>query len=147
MNTTTATSLLIILFSILIVIISIILSYKKVKPTLKNLNNLNNDLNQVINRYKKEGDRLVHKTNDLIDGTTALQENIDVKSTQIEFFSDRQHEFQESLLYLKNHSTEYSKGISKNLVDEVKEDGPTIVETFKRTFKKTFNKQKFRYKK
>jgi hypothetical protein len=59
-------------------------------------------------------------------------------------FMDEQGQFQSSLRYLQSHAGEYAKGISSNVVDELKEDGPKIKETFKRAFKKTAQKQKAR---
>lgn len=147
MKTGAIISISIILASILLIIIISSLTYKKIKPTINNMNNLSEDLNQKINSYTKDGENLNQKVAALNQKANTLQSNLEQKSAQFQDFAETQEQFQDSLLYLKNHSGEYTKGISSNLKEEIKEDGPKITETFKRTFKKTFKKQKLRYQK
>ena len=132
-------------FSILLLIVVGVLSYRQMKPTLKNLNQLEATFEQKKQFYKRESQYLNDEIEKLTIDANALKENIDIKSINFQYFSRKQNEFQNSLLYLKNHSGEYSKGIAQNVKREIKEDGPKVLDIFKRAFKKTIRKQKTRY--
>ena len=95
--------------------------------------------------YTRESQHL----NERITLLTQRVEGIQTKEVKMVYFEDFMDEgqFQSSLRYLQSHAGEYTKGISSNIVNEVKEDGPQIIKTFKRAFKKTAQKQKMRYQK
>lgn len=132
--------------SLLAVMIVGFISYKKMKPTIKNLKNLNTKLQQKTQFYNRESQHLNNRVKELSLEATNLQQEVAVKSIYIQDFTDRQGEFQSSLRYLQEHAGEYSKGIAMNVKNEVQEDGPKMMEVFKRAFKKTAQKQKQRFK-
>jgi len=147
MSTGTLIAISIVVISILLIIIVGFMTYKKVKPTLKNIDNLNELINQKTNYYTREGQHLNERMTLLTQRIEGIQSEAEVKMIYFEDFMDEQGKFQSSLRYLQSHAGEYTKGISSNVVNELKEDGTKIMETFKRAFKKTAQKQKYRYQK
>lgn len=147
MNTGTIIALVIIVVSLLMVIIVGAVTYKKIQPALKNINDTNEVVTQKIKYFTREGNHITERLNHLNKRIEILQEEVEIKSVQFEDLTNEQGKFQTSLRYLQSHAGEYTSGISSNLKDEIKEDGPKIWETFKRATKKTAQKQKTRYKK
>lgn len=123
-----------------------IISYNQMKPTLRNFKNLDERIQQKTKFYSRESEHLNNRITDLQQDFTSLQRELDLKSIHFQDFADKQGNFQQSIRYLQDHAGEYSQGITKNLKNEIKEEGPKILESFKRAFKKTINKQKIRYK-
>ena len=135
----------IIVFSILLLVIVATISYGQMKPTFKNIEQLKATIEQKKQFYNRESQYLTKKANKLNGEVHFLQKNLDNKKINIQYFSQTQEKLQDSLLYLKDHLGDYSKGIAKNFTSEIKEDGPKIIKVLKRSFKKTFRKQKERY--
>lgn len=147
MSTASIIAVSIVVISILALIIVGFITYKKIKPTLKNVNHLNEVINQKTNYFTRESQHLNERITLLTERVEGIQSEAEVKMVYFEDFMDEKGEFQSSLRYLQSHAGEYTKGISSNIINEVKEDGPQIIETFKRAFKKTAQKQKMRYQK
>ncbi len=145
MNTGTILAIAIVVLSIIIVIVVAFITKKQVEPTLNNIKDLNELITQKQKVYTREGEHLNEKVTDLTDRVELMQKDVEEKSVHFQDFIDEQGQFQTSLRYLKDHAGEYAGGISTNIKNELKEDGPKIVETFKRAFKKTAEKQKVRY--
>lgn len=145
MSTGTIIAISIVIISILLLIIVGVLTRKKIAPTLKNIKDLNEVISQKSNYYTREGNHLNERVSTLTERVENIQTEVEVKMVHFEDFTNEQGQFQSSIRCLKDHAGEYSKGISSNVVDEVKEDGPKIAETFKRAFKKTAEKTKLRY--
>ncbi len=137
----------IIALSFVLIIVTAILTYKKVQPTLQEIKELNDTINQKKNMYTQDVDHITDRVNEINQKAQFIQQNAEIKTKHFQDLMDEQGQFQNSLNYLKGHAGEYSSGIASNIKDELKEDGPKIVETFKRAFKKTAQKQKVRYKK
>lgn len=144
MSTGTIIAIAIVVISILVIIGVGFSAYKKAKPTLKNINDLKEDIDQKTKYYTREGEHLNEQVASLTQRVEGIQSEVEVKMIHFDDFMDEQGQFQSSLRYLQSHAGEYAKGISSNVVDELKEDGPKIKETFKRAFKKTAQKQKAR---
>lgn len=147
MNTGTIIALVIVAVSLLMLIIVGAVTYKKVQPVLKNINDTNEVITQKIEYFTREGNHITDRINRLNQRIKLLQEEVEVKSIQFENLTNEQGQFQTSLRYLQNHAGDYASGISSNVKDELQEDGPKIWKTFKRATKKTVQKQKIRFKK
>lgn len=147
MNTGTIIALVIVAVSLLMLIIVGAVTYKKVQPVLKNINDMNEVITQKIEYFTREGNHITDRINRLNQRIKLLQEEVEVKSIQFENLTNEQGQFQTSLRYLQNHAGDYASGISSNVKDELQEDGPKIWKTFKRATKKTVQKQKIRFKK
>lgn len=138
-------SISIVVVSILMLVIVGFVSYNQIKPTMANVKDLNELLDQKKNYYTRESQHLNERVTLLNTRVELLQEEAEIKSVSFKDFSNEQGQFQTSIRYLQGHATDYAKGISTNVKDEIKQDGPKIKETFKRAFKKTFQKQKARH--
>lgn len=147
MNTGTIIALVIVAVSLLMLIFVGAVTYKKVQPVLKNINDMNEVITQKIEYFTREGNHITDRINRLNQRIKLLQEEVEVKSIQFENLTNEQGQFQTSLRYLQNHAGDYASGISSNVKDELQEDGPKIWKTFKRATKKTVQKQKIRFKK
>lgn len=147
MNTGTIVALVLVAISLLMVLIVGAVTYSKTKPALKNIKETSEVVNHKIEYFTREGNHLMERINLLNERVELLQGEVEVKSAQFKDFTNEQGKFQTSLRYLQSHAGEYASGISSNLKDEIKEDGPKVWETFKRAFKKTTQKQKIRYQK
>lgn len=147
MSTGTIIAISIVVISILLLIVVGIVTRKKIAPTLSNIKELNEVISQKSNYYTRESEHINERVTTLTNRVDDLQTDVEIKMVHLEDFTNEQGQFQSSVRYLKDHAGEYGKGISSNVVDEVKEDGPKIAETFKRAFKKTVDKQKLRYQK
>lgn len=144
MSTGTIIAIAIVVVSLLIIIVAGFMSYRKMKPTLENLNDLNETINQKKEFYTRESQHLNERVTSLTQRVEGIQSEVEVKKMHFEDFMDEKGQFQSSIRYLQSHAGDYAKGISGNVKDELKEDGPKIKETFKRAFKKTAEKQKAR---
>lgn len=147
MSTGTIVAISIVVISILLLIIVGIVTQKKLEPTLNNIKDLNEVVSQKSNYYTRESQHLNERVTNLTERVESLQSEVEIKMVHFKDFTNEQGQFQSSVRYLKDHAPEYAKGISSNVTDEIKEDGPKIAETFKRAFKKTAQKQKLRYQK
>lgn len=137
----------IIAFSFVLIIVAAFLTYKKVQPTLNEIKELNETINQKKEIYTRDVNHINERVNGINQRVQFIQKDAEVKAAHFQDLMDEQGQFQTSLGYLKDHAGEYASGISSNVKDEIKEDGPKIVETFKRAFKKTVQKQKVRFQK
>lgn len=137
----------IIVLSIILLVIAGIVTYKKVQPTLQEIQALKETINDKKEIYTRDINHINERVNGINQRFLLVQQDAEVKAEHFQDLMDEQGQFQHSLGYLKDHAGEYTKGISSNVKDELKEDGPKIMETFKRAFKKTAQKQKVRLKK
>lgn len=147
MSIGTIIALGIILISIIGIVAVAFITFNKVKPTLKNINETNQLITQKTNYFKREGEHLTQNIDHINHRVTYLQSEIEEKSVHFQDLADENGKFQTSVRFLKDHATDYAKGISSNVIEEIKEDGPKIGKIFKRAFKKTYAKQKARFKK
>lgn len=147
MSTGAIIALLIVLVSLILIVVVGIMSYNKAKPALENIKETSDEIDQKIQYFTREGEHLKDRIDLLTKRVENVQEEIEVKTVHFEDFTNEQGKFQTSLRYLQAHAGDYTSGISKNVKDELKEDGPKLAETFKRAFKKTASKQKVRYQK
>lgn len=145
MSTVTIIALAIVALSLILVVGVGIVSYSKAKPTLKNIQNTREVIDQKISYFTREGEHLKERVDLLNTRVQGVQKELEVKTHQFEDLTDEQGKFATSLRYLQSHAGEYASGISTNLKDELQEDGPKLAKTFKRAFKKTWGKQKVRY--
>lgn len=147
MNTGTIIALAIVALSLLMLVAVGLVTYNKTKPTLEKIKDTNEVVTQKINYFTREGEHITERVEHLNQRVTLLQDEVDEKSVYFKDLANENGKFQTSLRYLKGHAGEYSSGIGKNLKNEIQEDGPKLMETFKRAFKKTKDKQKVRYQK
>ncbi len=147
MSTATIISIAIVVLSLLLVIVIGFIAYRKAKPALENIQDTKEVVDQKVNYFTREGEHIKERVDLLTNRVEGVQKEIEVKSLQFEDLMDEQGKFANSLRYLQSHAGEYATGISKNVKDELKEDGPKLAETFKRAIKKTAGKQKVRYQK
>ena len=137
----------IIALSFVLIIVAGLLTYKKVQPTLNDIKELSETINQKKEIYTRDVNHINERVNGINQRVQLIQKDAEVKAEHFQDLMDEQGQFQTSLDYLKGHAGEYASGISSNVKDELKEDGPKILETFKRAFKKTAQKQKVRLQK
>ena len=137
----------IIALSFVLIIVAGLLTYKKVQPTLNDIKELSETINQKKEIYTRDVNHINERVNGINQRVQFIQKDAEVKAEHFQDLMDQQGQFQTSLGYLKGHAGEYASGISSNVKDEIKEDGPKIMETFKRAFKKTALKQKVRLQK
>lgn len=137
----------IIALSFVLIIVAGLLTYKKVQPTLNDIKELSETINQKKEIYTRDVNHINERVNGINQRVQFIQKDAEVKAEHFQDLMDQQGQFQMSLGYLKGHAGEYASGISSNVKDEIKEDGPKIMETFKRAFKKTALKQKVRLQK
>ena len=145
MDVGTILAIVIVILSIILVIATVLITRKQLQPTMNNIKDLKDLITQKQNFYLRESDHINNRVTDLTKRAETLQLDVEEKMVHFQDFGNEQGQFQTSLRYLQDHAGDYAKGISTNLKDELKEDGPKIVETFKRAFKKTAQKQKSRF--
>lgn len=144
MSTGTWIIIAIVVLSILLIIGAAAVTYKKIKPTMDQLKDTNELVNEKMEYFNREAGHLTAEVENLTHRVQFVQEDAEVKMEHLNDFTNEQGKFQTSLRYLKDHAGDYASGIGNNLKEEIKEDGPTIMETFKRAIKKTGQKQKVR---
>ena len=137
MSTGTIIAIAIVVVSLVALIVIGLMSYSKVKSTVEKMNDLNETINQKKEFYTRESQHINERVNSLTQRVEGIQSEVDVKMMHFEDFMDEKGQFQSSIRYLQSHAGDYAKGISGNVRDEIKEDGPKIKETFKRAFKET----------
>lgn len=145
MSTSNIIALTIVIVAIIVLIVVGIVAFNKMKPTLNNFNKLSEDINNTVNRYSKDGERLQKKVEVIQNRIELTQMSADQKLTNIDYLQGQLNSLSDSLLFLKEHSAELSKENSQSVVDDVKENGPMYWNIFQDTAKRTFNKQKARY--
>lgn len=145
MSTSNIIALTIVIVAIIVLIVVGIVAFNKMKPTLNNFNKLSEDINNTVNRYSKDGERLQKKVEVIQNRIELTQMSADQKLTNIDYLQGQLNSLSDSLLFLKEHGTELSKENSQSVVDDVKENGPMYWNIFQDTAKRTFNKQKARY--
>lgn len=145
MSTSNIIALTIVIVAIIVLIVVGIVAFNKMKPTLNNFNKLSEDINNTVNRYSKDGERLQKKVEVIQNRIELTQMSADQKLTNIDYLQGQLNSLSDSLLFLKEHGTELSKENSQIVVDDVKENGPMYWNIFQDTAKRTFNKQKARY--
>jgi len=137
---------LVILGVALIALIAIgLTTFKKMKPTFNNIKETQSTVNDHIEHFTVEADAVQTKVNQVKGRVEDLQKVATIKMQRFDELSTHASSLSDSLTYLKDHSSDYSKGIAKNTTDELKTDGPMVAKTFTRAFKRTFQKQKARY--
>lgn len=145
MSTSNIIALTIVIVAIIVLIVVGIVAFNKMKPTLNNFNKLSEDINNTVNRYSKDGERLQKKVEVIQNRIELTQMSADQKLTNIDYLQGQLNSLSDSLLFLKEHGAELSKENSQSVVDDVKENGPMYWNIFQDTAKRTFNKQKARY--
>lgn len=145
MSTGYIIALIILVAAIVILGISGFLAFKKVKPTLDGFNDLNKDVQDTINRYSKDGERIQQKIEVIQNRVELTQMNLDQKLLNVNELQKEFNSLSDSLRFLKEHGAELSKENSQSVVDQVKEDGPKYFNIVKGTVERTVNKQKARY--
>lgn len=146
MSTGTIIALSIVVLSILMLLAVGMFTYSEIKPTFRNLNELNTVINQKKKFYTREAEELTHRITLLNEDTEYIQQEVQEKKVQFQDLAHEQGQFQSSVRYLQDHAGDYSKGIAENITSEIKEDGPKVMKSFKLAFKKTIEKQKIRFK-
>lgn len=146
MSTGTIIAIGIVVISVIILLTAGVISYKQMKPTLENVKKLNAAIQHTSKFYTRESENLNERIKQLSLEAGLMESEIQEKSLHFQDFAHKQDEFQASIRYLQNHAGEYSKGIATNIKEEVKEEGPKVIKSFKLAIKKTIKKQKARRK-
>lgn len=137
-------SLIILGVSLIILIGGGIYAMKKIKPTLKNFERTQTNVQDQVEHFTNEADVIQKKVDLIMTRVDSTKEVAQINLERMNELSDKASSLSHSLTYLKEHSRDYSKGIAQNTYTELKTDGPILVETFKRAFKGTVEKQKER---
>ncbi|MDZ7836166.1 MAG: DUF948 domain-containing protein [Alkalibacterium sp.] len=137
---------LIILGIALVILIGMgIYAMKQMKPTLKNIEKTQTNVQDQIEHFTNEADVMQKKVDLIMTRVDSTRDVAEINMERMNELSDYASSLSLSLTDLKEHSGEYSKGIAQNTYTEIKTDGPRLVETFKRAFKGTVEKQKHRH--
>ncbi|GAB2322628.1 hypothetical protein IRB23M11_02450 [Alkalibacterium sp. m-11] len=139
-------SLVILGVSLVVLIVMGFLTMKKMKPTLKNIKDTKEVVNGHIDHFTREAEVMQEKIDHIMARVDNTKNVAEIKIQNFDELSDSAASLSESLMYLKEHGAEYSKGIAENSYKELKTDGPRLARTFKLAFKKTVDKQKQRHK-
>ncbi|MDZ7835957.1 MAG: hypothetical protein U5K84_12170 [Alkalibacterium sp.] len=118
---------------------------KQMKPTLKNIEKTQTNVQDQIEHFTNEADVMQKKVDLIMTRVDSTRDVAEINMERMNELSDYASSLSLSLTDLKEHSGEYSKGIAQNTYTEIKTDGPRLVETFKRAFKGTVEKQKHRH--
>lgn len=118
---------------------------KLMKPTLKNIEKTQTNVQDQMAHFTKEADAIQKKVDLIMTRVDSTKEVTQINLERMNEFSDYASSLSHSLIYLKEHGGEYSKGIAQNTYAELKTDGPLLIETFKRAIKGTVEKQKQRH--
>jgi len=130
----------------LVLLIAIgIYAVKKMKPTLKNIEQTQTNVQDQVEHFTNEADVMQKKVDLIMSRVDSTKDVAQTNMERMNELSDYMSSLSHSLTYLKEHSGDYSKGIAQNTYTELKTDGPRLAETFKRAFKKTADKQKQRH--
>ncbi|MER2063861.1 MAG: DUF948 domain-containing protein [Alkalibacterium sp.] len=138
-------SLIIVGVSLILLIAIGVYAMKKVKPTLKNIEQTKTNVQDQVEHFTNEADVMQKKVDLLMARVDSTKDVAMTNMERMNELSDYMASLSHSVTYLKEHSADYSKGIAQNTYSELKTDGPRLAETFKRAFKKTVDKQKQRH--
>lgn len=131
--------------SLVLLVIMGVVSWKKIKPTLNNFQEIQDVVNQHIDHFTKEADAIQEKVNHIMERVETLQQEAETKIENFNELSAHASDLGDAVTYLKDNSSDLSKGIAKNTFNELKTDGPKLAKTFSLAVKRTFQKQKARY--
>lgn len=138
-------SLIILGVSLVILIVVGFMAMKKMKPTLKNIEETKKTVDRHKEHFTHEGEVIQGRVEDLMARVDYTKSVAEMKAQRFEELSVIASDFGDNLTYLKDHSDEYSKGIAENTYTELKTDGPRLAKTFKLAVQKTIDKQKQRH--
>lgn len=145
MSTGYIIALSILVISLVVLVVVGAIASKKVSPTLNNFNKLKEDVENTVNRYSKDGERLQNKVQVIQERVNLVKINTNQKFSNIEDLQVEINSLSDSLQFLKEHGAQLSKDDSGDLVQTIKEDGPKYLNILQGTVKRTLNKQKARY--
>lgn len=138
-------SLIILGVALIILIGGGVYAMKKIKPTLKNFERTQTNVQDQMEHFTNEADVIQKKVDLIMTRVDSTKEVAQINLERMNELSDQASSLSHSLTYLKEHGGDYSKGIAQNTYTELKTDGPRLAETFKRAFKGTVEKQKERH--
>lgn len=138
-------SLIILGVSLIVLIGGGVYAMKKIKPTLNNFERTQTNVQDQVEHFTNEADVIQKKVDLIMTRVDSTKEVAEINLERMNELSDKASSLSHSLTYLKEHSSDYSKGIAQNAYTEIKTDGPRLAETFKRAFKGTVEKQKERH--
>ncbi|GAA0369395.1 hypothetical protein GCM10008932_21330 [Alkalibacterium iburiense] len=139
-------SLIILGVSLVILIVVGFMAMKKMKPTLKNIEETKKTMESHKEHFTHEGEVIQGRVEDLMARVDYTKSVAEMKAQRFEELSVIAADFGDNLTYLKEHGGDYSKGIAENTYTELKTDGPRLAKTFKLAVQKTIDKQKERYR-
>lgn len=139
------TSLIILGVSLIILVAGGVYAMKKIKPTLKNFERTQTNVQDQVEHFTNEADVIQKKVDLIMTRVDSTKEVALINMERMNELSDTASSLSHSLTYLKEHSSDYSKGIAQNAYTELKTDGPRLAKTFKKAFKGTVEKQKARH--
>lgn len=130
-----------------LVVIAIVgaVAFKKVQPTLNNLQDMQKNINNKMEHFNHEAEVIQGKVDHLTKRVEKVQSEANVDMEVFDELNVRANELQNSLNMLKETGSENADTIAKDTYEELKEEGPILAETFKRAFKGTYQKQRNRY--
>lgn len=138
-------SLIIVGVSLVLLIAIGIYAMKKIKPTLKNIERTQTNVQDQVEHFTSEADVMQKKVDLIMNRVDSTKDVAQTNLERMNELSDTASSLSHSLTYLKEHSGDYSKGIAQNTYSELKTDGPRLAKNFKRAFKGTVEKQKQRH--
>lgn len=138
-------SLIILGVSLVILIVMGFFAMKKMKPTLKNIEETQKVVEGHVEHFTHEAEIIQEKVDHIMTRVDHTKNVSEMNIQRFKEFSDYASSLSESLMFLKEHGNDYSKGIAENSYKELKTDGPLLAKTFKLAFKKTVDKQKMRH--
>lgn len=137
-------SLVILGVSLVVLIVMGFFAMKKMRPTFKNIEETQKVVEGHMEHFTHEAEIMQEKVDHLMTRVDYTKNVSELKIQRFDEFSDYATSLSESLMYLKEHGSEFSKGVAENSYTELKNDGPLLAKTFKLAFKKTIDKQKMR---
>ncbi|PRY81427.1 DUF948 domain-containing protein [Alkalibacterium olivapovliticus] len=137
-------SLIILGVSLVILIVMGFFAMKKMRPTLKNIEETQKVVEGHMEHFTHEAELIQDKVDHIMTRVDYTKNVSEMKIQRFDEFSKYASSLSESLMYLKEHGGDYSKGVAENTINELKTDGPVLAKTFKLAFKKTVDKQKMR---
>lgn len=137
-------SLIILGVSLIILIVMGFLSMKKMRPTLKNIEETQKTVESHIEHFTNEAEAIQNKVDHIMARVEYTQNILEIKLQNFDDFQHYAESLSHSLQFLKEHGNEYSKGAAENTLNEIRTDGPRLMKTFKLAFSKTVEKQKHR---
>lgn len=135
-------SLIILAVAIILFIIAAIVAMRKIKPTLNNAKETQEDIQDKMDHFTQETEVIQNKVDHITKRIESVQNETNQKLEGFDELSAHVSDLNESLNYLKVYGGENAKTIGQSTFEQLKTDGPIITETFKRAFKRTADKQK-----